>query len=160
VNPKVWKRGMSELVTILVLVAVAVVAAFSLRSWLSAQLAKTPATEMAIAEWSAVYTGSVWIITINVRNNLDRSLTLNATRIAFADGSVQGAGSFAGTSFTGLTLRSPTSLPQTIAPKSSLSIVVTSNAAVTNPPKVCEVAVIDTATRASGWVQAVGGQQV
>ena len=158
-NGKLLKRGISELVVILVVIVIAVVAGLGLRAWLSAQMAKTPTTEMATAEWSAVYTGTQWIITINVRNNLDRTLYINATRATFNDGTVAGSGKFDGMTFSGLTLKSPTSLPVAVAPKSSLSIVATYATGAGNPPRVCEVAVTDSATRANAWIQAVGGPQ-
>jgi hypothetical protein len=157
---KLLRKGISELVAILIIVVIAVVAGLAIRSWLSAQMSKTPTTEMSTAEWSAIYTGTQWIITINVRNNLDRALIINATRVIFQDGSVQGIGSFSSASFSGLTVKSPsTPPPYTVSPKSSFSIIVTYATGASNPPKICEVAVTDTATRANGWVQAVGGPQ-
>jgi flagellar basal body-associated protein FliL len=62
-SKKMLRRGISELVVILIIVVIAVVAGLAIRAWLSAQMAKTPTTEMATAEWTANYGGNMWIVT-------------------------------------------------------------------------------------------------
>jgi len=80
------RRGISELVVILIIVVIAVVAGLGIRAWLSSQMAKTPTTERATAEWSANYGGNMWIVTVRIKNNLDRAIYLNTTDVTMNNG--------------------------------------------------------------------------
>ena len=86
-NRKVLRRGISEAVVILILIVVAVAIGALLYGWTSTQMAKTPTTEMATAEWSATYGGNMWIVTVRIKNNLDRAIFLNTTEVTLNDGS-------------------------------------------------------------------------
>jgi flagellar basal body-associated protein FliL len=72
-NKKMLRRGISELVVILIIVVIAVVAGLGIRAWLSAQMAKTPTTEMAAAEWSATIIDIVINLLILIPSSCSRT---------------------------------------------------------------------------------------
>lgn len=168
-NNRILRKGLSEIVTILIIVVIAVVAGLAIRAWLSAQMAKTPTTEMAAAEWSATYGGGLWIVTVRIKNNLDRAIFLNASEVTMDDGSyilinyprtgsptVTSTGSVPS---TGVAVRTPTTAPVTIGPKSDITMIFTVSSPSTNPPKIIIVQLTDSTTRATTKIQAVGGVQ-
>ena len=166
---KTLRRGISELVVVLIIVVIAVVAGLGLRAWLSTQMAKTPTTEMATAEWSANYGNNMWIVTVRIKNNLDRAIYLNATEVTMNDGSyilisypTSGAPTPTATGSvqnSGVTVRSPTTAPVTIGPKSDITMIFTISAPSSNPPKTIVVQLTDSTTRATTKIDAVGGIQ-
>ena len=157
------RRGLSEAVTMMIVILVAVVAALAIKAWFDAQVSKMPATEMAAADWSAVFSAGRWLVTVNVRNNLDRPLVVAQVRVTMADGAVltftTGTATYVsgGTTYTATATPAP---PQTPPLKSSVSLVLVVPGTSANPPKIVEVLVRDTATGAEAWVRAVGGVQV
>jgi len=169
-NRKVLRRGISELVVILIIVVIAVVAGLGIRAWLSSQMAKTPTTEMATAEWTANYGGNMWIVTVRIKNNLDRAIFLNATEVTLNDGSyalisfpATGSPTVAiatgSITTTSITVRTPTTVPVTIGPKSDITVIFTVSTPSTNPPKTIIVQLTDSTTRATTKITAVGGVQ-
>jgi len=168
-SKKMLRRGISELVVILIIVVIAVVAGLGIRAWLSSQMAKTPTTEMATAEWTANYGGNLWIVTVRIKNNLDRAVFLNATEVTMNDGSyilisypTTGSPTITATGSvpsTGVAVRTPTTAPVTIGPKSDITVIFTVSSPSTNPPKTIIVQLTDSTTRATTKIQAVGGVQ-
>ncbi|MCI4435510.1 MAG: hypothetical protein JHC33_01690 [Ignisphaera sp.] len=147
-NRKVLRRGISEAVVILILIVIAVAVGALLYGWTSTQLSKTPTTEMATAEWSATYGSNLWIVTIRVKNNLDRDISVNNVVVTTSDGKA-----------AQYTLVSPQQLPISLGPKSDTTIVLTISSAASNPPRVVKVLVQDSATGAASEVTAIGGIQ-
>jgi hypothetical protein len=169
-NRKVLRRGISELVVILIIVVIAVVAGLGIRAWLSSQMAKTPTTEMATAEWSASYGGNMWIVTVRIKNNLDRVIYLNATEVTLNDGSYAlisfpASGSPTVATATGsitttsIAVKTPTTVPVSIGPKSDITVIFTVSTPSSNPPKTIIVQLTDSTTRATSKITAVGGVQ-
>jgi flagellar basal body-associated protein FliL len=167
-SKKMLRRGISELVVILIIVVIAVVAGLAIRAWLSAQMAKTPTTEMATAEWSASYGGNLWIVTVRIKNNLDRAIFLNATEVTLNDGSyilinypTTGSPTVTATGIasTSVAVKTPTTAPVSIGPKSDITVIFTVSTQSSNPPKTIVVTVTDSTTRATSKIQAVGGVQ-
>jgi hypothetical protein len=157
---KLLRKGISEFVAILIAVVIAVAAGFAIYAWMGGQISKTPAVQSASAQWSAQFSSSAnaYVFTVNVKNHLpDRAIQVVAIRATLADGSIIGAGTTeTGTTLSGLTLRNPTSLPVSVAPKSETSIVATGGS-LDKPPRVLGVLIRDTATGATQWITAVGG---
>ncbi|MCC6014775.1 MAG: hypothetical protein LM564_03615, partial [Desulfurococcaceae archaeon] len=75
------RRGLSEAVTVMIVILVAVVAALAIKAWFDAQSSKLPTTEMATADWSATFSTNRWLLTVNVRSNLDRALLVTGIRV-------------------------------------------------------------------------------
>jgi len=168
-SKKMLRRGISELVVILIIVVIAVVAGLAIRAWLSAQMAKTPTTEMAAAEWSAIYGGNLWIVTVCIKNNLDRAIFLNSSEVTMNDGSyilinypttgsptVTATGSITSTS---VAVKTPTTVPVSIGPKSDITVIFTVSTQSSNPPRTIVVTVTDSTTRATSKITAVDGVQ-
>jgi flagellin-like protein len=167
-NNRILRKGLSEIVTILIIVVIAVVAGLAIRAWLSAQMAKTPTTDMAAAEWSATYGGGLWIVTVRIKNNLDRAIFLNASEVTMNDGSYilinyPATGSptvtATGIASTSVAVRAPTTAPVSIGPKSDITMIFTVSSPSTNPPRTIVVTVTDSTTRATSKITAVGGVQ-
>ena len=157
------KRGLSEAVTIMIVILVAVVAALAIKAWFDAQASKLPTTEMATADWSATFSTNRWLLTVNVRSNLDRALLVTGIRVTMADGTVLMFTTGTATYVSGATTYTATATPaptQTLPFKSTESFVVVIPGTSTNPPKLVEVNVQDSATGATAWIRAVGGVQV
>ena len=159
------RRGLSEAVTIMVVILVAVVAALAIKAWFDAQASKLPTTEMATADWSATYSTGRWLLTVNVRSNLDRNLEVRAVRVTMSDGTVLAFTAGTATYVSGTVTYTATATPappQTITFKGSVSVVVVipvPGASPTVTPKIVEVQVRDSGTGAEAWVRAVGGVQ-
>jgi flagellin-like protein len=157
------RRGLSEVVTLMVVILVAVVAALAIKAWVDAQSSKLPTTEMATADWSATFSTNRWLLTVNVRSNLDRALLVTGIRVAMADGTVLTFTAGTATYVSGATTYTATATPaptQTLPFKSSQSFVLVIPGTSANPPKLVEVSVQDSATGATAWIRAVGGVQV
>jgi hypothetical protein len=169
-SKKMLRKGLAEWVTILIVIVIVVVAGLGIRAWLSAQMAKTPTTEMATAEWSANYGGNMWIVTARIKNNLDRAIYLNATEATLNDGSYAlinfpASGSPTVATATGsitttsIAIKTPTTVPVSIGPKSDITVIFTVSTQSSNPPKTIVVTVTDSTTRATSKITAVGGVQ-
>jgi hypothetical protein len=167
-SKKMLRKGLAEWVTILIVIVIVVVAGLGIRAWLSAQMAKTPTTEMATAEWSANYGGNMWIVTVRVKNNLDRAIYLNATEATLNDGSYAlisfpATGSptvtATGIATTSIAVKTPTTVPVSIGPKSDITVIFTVSTPSSNPPKTIIVQLTDSTTRATTKITAVGGVQ-
>ena len=160
------RRGLSEAVTIMIAILVAVVVGLAIKAWFDAQASKMPTAEMATAEWSATYSTGRWLLTVNVRSNLDRNLEIVAVRVTMSDGTVLTFTSATATYVSGTVTYTASATPapvQTAPFKSSVSMVVvipTPGTAPTTTPKIVEVQVRDSGTGATAWVRAVGGVQV
>jgi len=165
-NRKVLRRGISEAVVILILIVVAVAIGALIYGWTSTQMAKTPTTEMATAEWSATYGGNMWIVTVRIKNNLDRAIFLNTTEVTLNDGtyvsiSFPASGQPTPTAPQGISVavKTPTTVPVTIGPKSDTIVIFTVSTPSSNPPKTIIVTVTDSTTKATSKVSAIGGIQ-
>jgi len=163
-NRKMLRRGISELVVILIIVVIAVVAGLGLRAWLSSQMAKTPTTEMATAEWTATYSSGNWIVTVRIKNNLDRAIQLNEIDVTMSDGTF-GSILFGQQQQQQAALQIQVNTPSTqsapqIGPKSDITaIFVIKGVSSSNPPKSIVVQVTDSVTGATSKIEAVGGVQ-
>jgi len=163
------RRGLSEAVTIMVVILVAVVAALGIKAWFDAQASKLPTTEMATADWSATFSASGttgrWLLVVNVRSNLDRNVLVTAVRVVMSDGAVLTFTTGTATYVSGTVTYTATATPaptQTVSFKGSQSIVLLIPVPGTSPtvtPKVVEVQVQDSGTGSTAWVRAVGGVQ-
>ena len=69
-----WVRGVSEVVVALILILIAVVAAFGIKAWLDSTMAKMPTTEVAIARYSSAVAGNTLVLYLTVQNLLPRDL--------------------------------------------------------------------------------------
>lgn len=146
------RNGLSEAITIMVVILIAVSLGFGLKAWYDSQMRKLPATEMATAEWSATFGNNRWIVTLNVRNNLDRSISLEDFRITLNDGTVYTKAS-SGTSMN-------PSLPLTIGLKSSNSTTIVFSGTSDKAPVEVIAYVRDPTTGATANIKAVGGVQI
>jgi len=150
------RRGLSEAVVIMMAIMIAVTLGFALKAWYDAQMRRLPATEMATAGWSATYGQGRWILTVNVNNNLDRSIVVQSIRVILTNGTVLSLPGAPGTTAT----PSPGS-SAVVSLKGSLSFVIT--VPVDSPtPSIAgvEVEVQDQTTGVTSWVRAVGGTTV
>ncbi|MDK6029287.1 hypothetical protein QPL79_07925 [Ignisphaera sp. 4213-co] len=143
------RKGLSEAVVIMIVILIAVVVGFAIKSWYDAQVRKLPATDMAVAEWSATFSQGKYIVAVNVRNNLDRNLQVIGYRVTLANGS------------TVNNVNIIPALPQTLNLKSSQSFVITIPVkSSSDSPISVEVQVQDTSTETTAWIKAVGGIQM
>lgn len=164
-------KGLSEAVVIMIVILIAVVVGFGLKGWYDTQMRKLPVTDLATAEWSAIYGNGRWIVTISVSNNLDRAIAVQQIRITLADGTVF---SLSGSTAT-VTLISPTTTTVTVSitpsPQSTVATPIPlksiTNFIVVIPspspaPSIAsvEVQVRDIATGAEQWIKAVGGASI
>jgi hypothetical protein len=88
-----WRRGLSEVVVLLALVVVAIAIGFLIKQWATVQVSRMPSLPVASGEAEAVWTGSMWIVTVKVTNHLDRRLQVDMyserPRLAYRDGSIK-----------------------------------------------------------------------
>jgi hypothetical protein len=118
---------------------------------------------MATADWSATFSTNRWLLTVNVRSNLDRALLVTGIRVTMADGAVLTFATGTATYASGTVTYTATATPaptQTLPFKSSQSFVLVVPGTSANPPKLVEVNIQDSATGATAWIRAVGGVQV
>lgn len=150
------RRGLSEAVVIMIVIMIAVTLGFGLKTWYDTQMRKLPATDIATAEWSATYGTNRWILTVNVDNNLERSIVVQSIRVTLANGTVYTLPGAAGVTAT------PTpGTSATVTLKGSLSFVVVIPTSSPTPSiATVEVQVQDSTTGATQWVKAVGGSAV
>lgn len=81
-----WVRGVSEVVVALILILVAVVAAFGIKAWLDSTMAKMPTTDIAIARYSSSVAGSNLVLYLTVQNLLPRDVRIEGIDITLTDG--------------------------------------------------------------------------
>jgi len=88
-----WRRGLSEVVVLLALVVVAIAIGFLIKQWATIQVSRMPSLPAASGEAEAVWTGSIWIVTVKITNHLDRWLAvdmyLDKPRLVYKDGSIK-----------------------------------------------------------------------
>jgi len=150
------RKGLSEAITIMIIIMIAVTLGFGLKSWYDSQMRKLPATDMATAEWSATFGTNGWIVTVNVNNNLDRSITVQSIRMVLTNGSVY---TLPGAS--GITVTPTPGSSATVSLKGRLSFVIVISATSPNPSVASvEVQVQDPTTGVSAWIKAVGGSTI
>jgi len=115
---KRYVKGLSELVVIMIAVAIAIPVMFLLQAWLTGQISKMPELESVVATYEAkpVNTGSMLVL-VRVANNGNSPISVEDISIIYASQS----GSIS-TQNTTATLTG--SLPQTVEPKSSRTFAV------------------------------------
>ncbi|AFH42080.1 hypothetical protein [Fervidicoccus fontis] len=141
------ERGISEIVSVMALLLIAVVAVFALRGWLSTQQSRMTNIDMATASYSVQTTFSGYVISLDVRNNLQGNLAVNQVQVILSNGT---ALSFSATGIT-------PALPNTISAKSDQIYVITVNAGSGVAVKQINVRVQEPISLQSQWITAIGG---
>ncbi len=123
-------KGLSELIVIMIAIAIAIPVMFLLQSWLVGQMGKMPELDSIAATYvSRSINASSFLITLTVSNNGNEPV--NVTDITVVYTTIGGdIGTTSGTLLG-------TSLPQSINPKSSITIPLT----IANAGKVNDVIV-------------------
>lgn len=157
-----WARGVSEVVVALILILVAVVAAFGIKAWLDSTMAKMPTTDIAIARYSSAVAGNNLIVYLTVQNLLPRDLRLEGIDITLTDGTrVAGVATTTNslgtvTGVGGVTAVLSPSLSVMIPGRSEVMIYVTINRP-TSIPTTIYVRVSDVATGTTQVIKVSGG---
>lgn len=155
-------RGVSEVVVALILILVAVVAAFGIKAWLDSTIAKMPTTDISIARYSSAVAGNNLVLYLTVQNLLPRDVRLEGIDVTLTDGTriagvatttnslgtVTGAG--------GLTAILSPALSVVIPGKSEVMIYLTINRPASIPATIY-VRVSDVATGTVQVIKASGG---
>jgi len=157
-----WVRGVSEVVVALILILVAVVAAFGIKAWLDSTMAKMPTTDVAIARYSSAVAGNNLVLYLTVQNLLPRDLRLEGVDITLTDGSrvagvattTNSLGTVTGAGGVTAVLSPPLSV--VIPGKSEVMIYLTINKPASVPAAV-HVRVSDVATGTTQVIKASGG---
>ena len=123
-------KGLSELVVIMIAVAIAIPVMFILQSWLVGQMGRMPELDPVTAAYvsRSVSTDSL-LVTLTVSNNGNEPVNVSSITVVYT--AAGGGVSTTSGNLLGITL------PQSINPKSSITIPLTINNAV----KVNEVIV-------------------
>jgi flagellin-like protein len=157
-----WVRGVSEVVVALILILIAVVAAFGIKAWLDSTMAKMPTTEVAIARYSSAVAGNNLVLYLTVQNLLPRDLRLEGVDITLTDGSrVAGVATATNSLGTitgagGVTAVLNPALSVIIPGKSEVMIYFTVNRPSSLPAAI-HVRVTDAATGTTQVIKASGG---
>jgi len=157
-----WVRGVSEVVVALILILIAVVAAFGIKAWLDSTMAKMPTTEVAIARYSSAVAGNTLVLYLTVQNLLPRDLRLEGVDITLTDGArVAGVATATNSLGTitgagGVTAILNPALSVIIPGKSEVMVYLTVNRPASVPVAV-HVRVSDIATGTIQVIKASGG---
>jgi len=157
-----WVRGVSEVVVALILILIAVVAAFGIKAWLDSTMAKMPTTEVAIARYSSAVAGNTLVLYLAVQNLLPRDLRLEGVDITLTDGArVAGVATATNSLGTitgagGVTAILNPALSVIIPGKSEVMVYLTVNRPASVPVAV-HVRVSDVATGTIQVIKASGG---
>ncbi|MEM2300748.1 MAG: hypothetical protein QXR14_00865 [Sulfolobales archaeon] len=123
-------KGLSELVVIMIAVAIAVPVMFILQSWLVGQMGRMPELDPVTATYvSRSVTTDSLLVTLTVSNNGNEPVSVSSITVVYTT-TESGVSTTSG-NLLGI------SLPQTINPRSSITIPLTIN----NAAKVNEVIV-------------------
>jgi hypothetical protein len=149
-----WRRGLSEVVVLLALVVVAIAIGFLIKQWATVQVSRMPSLPVASGEAEAVWTGSMWIVTVKVTNHLDRWLAvdmyLDKPRLVYRDGSIK---QVYDCTYNPSCSYDPALIYMTygglIYPKSEGVLVIRTRTASGNPPIKAVVNLIDSTTGAN-----------
>lgn len=130
------RRGVSDLIVVLVMAAIAIPVAFAVQSWLQGQASKV-SEQTAIPEISGALTSKelrngMLTVTIRLKNNSDSDFTVAGVSIVSSDGTTASA--------------QYSTIPSggTVSPGQTLVIVATGN--VTSPQLVVVTLTSDTGT--------------
>ncbi|MEO3993830.1 MAG: hypothetical protein QN229_05975 [Desulfurococcaceae archaeon TW002] len=155
-------RGVSEVVVALILILVAVVAAFGIKAWLDSTMAKIPTTDIAIARYSSSVAGSNLVLYLTVQNLLPRDVRLEGIDITLTDGArIAGVATTTNSLSTvtgvgGVTAILNPALSVIVPGKSEVMIYLTINRPASVPATVY-VRVTDLATSTTQIIKASGG---
>lgn len=122
-----YRKGLSELVVIMIAVAIAIPVMFLLQTWLTGQISKMPELDAVTASYSAkVLNSSSILVIITVNNNGNEPISLTGVSIIYTSPTSQ-------TTSTNVISQSDLlsgNLPVNIDPKSSVTLVAKVNNAV------------------------------
>jgi hypothetical protein len=146
-----WRRGLSEVVVLLALVVVALAIGFLIKQWATVQVSRMPSLPAASGEAEAVWTGSMWIVTVKVTNHLDRRLQVDMyserPRLAYRDGSIR---QVYDCTYNPRCTYDPALIYITyggyIYPKSNVVLVIRTGTGAANPPIKAVVNLVDPTT--------------
>jgi len=137
-------RAISEVTAVIVMVMIAVVAAFGLKTYIDYQNSKLPTTDIALARYSVSYgSPSNAVVTLVVSNLLPYSLNITSVSVVFSNGSVY--------QYT------PTPSQQAVPAKSDGQVVFTVSMQPGSSIARVLVTVVDTSTGRSQVIAATGG---
>ncbi|MEM4481631.1 MAG: hypothetical protein QXK88_01500 [Desulfurococcaceae archaeon] len=142
-------KGVSELITIISILLVAVVAVFSFRAWVSSQQQRMGSIDMATATYSVQYTspGNA-AVSLLVRNNMPSSINVANVTAILSNNAVL----FAGQNFT-----TTPAIPVSTSAKSDTLIFLTISGLQNAAIRELSVQIVDPSTNQTQWIKAVGG---
>lgn len=83
------RRGLSEVVSVLAIIVVALIAVFGIRAWLTSQQARLAEVEFATATYSVTYVNTATLlVSLKVANNLPSPIEIVDLRMVLSDGTV------------------------------------------------------------------------
>ncbi|MGC9010099.1 MAG: hypothetical protein ACP5I7_05730 [Sulfolobales archaeon] len=134
------KKGLSDLVIILLILAIAIPAVLVLQSWLNSQMTALPTIEKLRATYTIDYIGSSGtLITINVYNDGNNPINITNISIIYTplSGSSTPSVGYVGTSTSNSIFRliSPETYPIIVAPGKS-SVIVVSGSGIVSIQKI------------------------
>lgn len=124
-----YRRGLSELVVIMIAVAIAIPVMFLLQTWLTGQISKMPELDAVTASYSSkMLNNNSILVTISVNNNGNEPISLTGVGIIYTSQTSQTESINIDASSQSNLLSG--SLPANIDPKSSTILAVKVNNAV------------------------------
>jgi len=122
-----YRRGLSELVVIMIAVAIAIPVMFLLQTWLTGQISKMPELDAVTASYSAkALNSNTILVTITVNNNGNEPISLTGVSIIYTSQTSQTASINVSSQSNLLS----GSLPANIDPKSSETLAIKVDGAV------------------------------
>jgi FlaG/FlaF family flagellin (archaellin) len=135
-------KGISEVTAVIVMILIATVAAFGIKSYIDYQSTKLPSTDIAVARYSITYgSPGIGVVTLIVSNLLPSSISVNSVTTVFSNGSTY----------------TPPLTPQVASGKSDVQLVFTVPLQQGVTVSRILVNVTDSATGRSQVVVATGG---